>query len=163
MKPIIVWLSAILAWLPTHSFATQFTRASAIRSLRRCNGEPVKATCTEEAAEFLIDQFERGDGSLLTILVRTGLYADGALATDLAVFYDEMLTTKPEVFLGQLGRYKAADRKKLAALAATGDGSGIEEEQLAKIVANLKRLIAQGRPDIQAIARIVLREVQRAN
>ncbi len=163
MRFAFAWSLAVVTILAQPSLAEGYTRASAIRSLRACNGERVKTECSEDAANYLMGKFYRGDQALLPLLIRTGLRADGALATDLADFYADLLSTRPELFLEQLRGFSPSDQGQLAWLAGTGDGGGLAPDELKTIVANLHRLAASGSPNHRRLARFVLREVLSGN
>jgi hypothetical protein len=119
--------------------------------------------CDEDASEYLIGLFKRGDKALLGPLIDAGLVSDGALSASLGVFYGDLLWKEPRTFLKALASRSKEDQRQLASLAGAMDGSGMPREMLAKVRATLRKMGAQKRNRLSPVARLSLSEVNRAN
>jgi len=161
VSPILL-LTFGLGLLNLQESSQRMTRTTALRSLRGCATRPITLGCSEATAEYLVKLYQKGDKSLLKPLLDAGLTSDGALSETLGDFYSNVLWRNPREFVGALTSHRKEEQHSLCRLAATTDGSGMENDMLRDVRRKLRRMRSQ-RGRLASVARICLLEVDKAN
>lgn len=144
----ITYLLAVLR----HHYSVN--RRKLVTTLQGCTHRPVIPGCDEDTAGYVIDLFDRGDRTLLPLLIDIGPHSDGALAEEMGPFYGETLWKQPRLFLLALARLAPKGQREVCWLAATGDGSGMSSEKMEHDIRHNLRRFSEGRGDrLASVAR----------
>jgi hypothetical protein len=138
------------------------SRSEALRKLKECAKRLDHDGCSEDTAQYVIGFYERGDHTVLQPLFTSGLTSDGALSEMLGTFFGELLWKDPVSFLHALSTRPRREQPKLSFLAGSTDGSGMPSDWLTDVRRSLRK-ISSARVPLSSVARICLREVNRAN
>jgi hypothetical protein len=138
-------------------------REKALVMLKCCGQSVCVERCDENASEYLIGLFKRGDKMLLEPLLDAGLVSDGALSESLGIFYGDLLWKEPRIFLKALASRPRKEQRQLAWLAGGMDGSGMPKRMLREVQVMLRKIAGQKRNRLSPVARLSLSEVNKAN
>lgn len=163
LTAIALALSPALAVAQLDGSHERYTRATAVVAVEACIRNHSDPRCNEDAAAYLTEVYDHGDKTLLPLLVRAGAHSDGALSEILGTFYSDVLTKSPRPLLVAIARLSSKEQKSVIFLAATGDGSGIPEEDLSTVSRKLSVLVRDKSVVVRHIAARLLAEVQAQN
>jgi hypothetical protein len=149
---IVALLSTVI---PAQS---RWDRSKALRSLRSCANHSMNSGCDEDASQYLVELYNRGDHRLLEPLVNAGSYSDGALSEVLADFYSDMLWKRPGQFLEALSSHSAHNQRTDCMLASQMGG-----DQLLSVRRSLRNFSSAKYGRLSKVARTCLAEINRAN
>jgi len=163
LTSILPTILAVYSAQASPAAGQSLSREKALSGLKSCSRSLSAEGCNEDAAETLIGFYKSGDRALLKPLLDAGLVSDGALSESLGSFYAEVLHHQPRVFLSSLASRPKKAQHHLARLAGAMDGSGMPKEMLREVKFKLRKLAAQKRSELSAVARLCLSEIEKAN
>lgn len=117
-------------------------RNQLVNSLAGCRAlnYPDKNSCADMISSYLRELERRGDTSLIGKQFAIYDLADGAIASDLGMFYSYELRRYSEPFLAALNQFPKRDQQSICQMAAFEDGGGMADEDHAAAVDQLRTM-----------------------
>jgi hypothetical protein len=89
---------------------------------------------------LIIYIYRQGHSELLNTILKAGLHSDGALSEEWGDFFGDELKAHPREIVAGLSQFSVKDQAEICWLAGAGDGGGMADGTLARVLSNLAKI-----------------------
>jgi len=143
-----------------HDYAAN--REKLLRILHLCRQNISIREC-EIAIEYGGDLLIEGDEVLLEPLMDLAAKSDGCISESIFSTFGYTLQSNPRLFLQGFRSRSKREQQELGYMTGIMDGAGMDDEMLEDVRMKLRKLAADRRDGLAPVARMCLREIERAN
>jgi len=132
-------------------------RERLFESLRTCTRDP--ESCDDRLLSYLGNLFDRGDKSVLDPLLEASRATDSALVEALGSTYDDLVSRDSRAVIATTSRRPLKDQRRICHMIATGDGTGLPDENVNEVISSLETMAREVGP-VASTAMMCLSEIK---